>query len=54
MEAACRSTMDNLRFRPPRISHAAAVMVMALTFHTKDPDGVGNALNIFLFPGLSP
>ena len=29
-------------------------MVMALTFNTKDPDGVGDALNIFLFPDLSP
>ena len=27
---------------------------MALAFHTKDPDGVGVALNIFLFPNLSP
>ena len=29
-------------------------MVMAFTFHTKYPDRVGDALNIFLFPGLSP
>ena len=27
---------------------------MILAFHTKDPDGVGDALNIFLFPDLSP
>ena len=30
------------------------IMVIALTFHTKDPDRVGDALNIFLFPDLSP
>ena len=29
-------------------------MVMVLTFHTEDPDGVGDALNILLFPDLSP
>ena len=29
-------------------------MVMALAFHTKDPDGVGYALNTFTFPDLSP
>ena len=54
MESACRLTADSLRFRLPRIPHAAAVMVMALTFHTKDPDGVGYAQNIFLIPYLSP
>ena len=29
-------------------------MVMVLTFHTEDPDGVGDALNILLFPDLFP
>ena len=29
-------------------------MVMVLVFHTKDPDGVWGALNIFLFPNLYP
>ena len=27
---------------------------MVIAFHTKDPDGVVEALNIFLFPDLSP
>ena len=27
---------------------------MKLAFHTEDPDGVGDALNIYLFPNLSP
>ena len=53
MEAACWRTADGLRFRPPRIPHAVTVMVMALAFHTKDPDRVGYALNIFLLPDLS-
>ena len=29
-------------------------MVLALAFHTKDPDGVGDAVNAVLFPYLSP
>ena len=29
-------------------------MVMALAVYTKDPDRVGDTLNIFLFPDLSP
>ena len=53
MEAALRSTADSLRFRLLRIPHAIAVVVMALTFHTKDPYGVGYALNI-IFPRPLP
>ena len=29
-------------------------MVLALAFHYEDPDGVGDALNAFLFPYLYP
>ena len=29
-------------------------MVLALAFHTKDPDGVGDKVDIFLFTDLSP
>ena len=54
MEAACGHTAEILRFRPPCIPHAVAVMVMALNFHTKDPDWVRDTLNIILFPDLSP
>ena len=43
-----------MRFRPPCIPYAVAVMVMALAFHNKDPDGVGDALNILLFLELYP
>ena len=53
METACRRTADSLRFRLRHTPHAVTVMVMALTFHTEEPDGVGDALNIFLFPNLS-
>ena len=54
MEAACRRIADGLRFRPLRIPHVVAVMVTKLAFHTEDPYGVGDTLNIFLFPDLSP
>ena len=54
METSFWHTADILRLRPPRITHTVAVMVMALTFHTEDPDGVGYALNIFLLPNLFP
>ena len=54
METAFRKTAKSLCFLHPHIPHAVAVMVMALAFHTKDPDGVGYTLNIFLFPKLSP
>ena len=54
MEAACRRTAESLCFRPPCTPYAVAVMVMELAFHTNDPDRVEDALNIFLFPYLSP
>ena len=54
MEVTLRSTADSLRFRLMRIPHAIAVVAMALTFHTKDPYGVGYALNILFFTNLSP
>ena len=53
MEAAFRRTADGLLFCPPRIPCFVAFMVMALASHTEDPDGVGDALNIFLFPDIS-
>ena len=43
-----------LFFRPYHIPHAVMVMVMAFAFHTKDPDGVGDALKNFVLPKLSP
>ena len=54
MEAACRRTADRPSFLLTPYPHAVAVMVMALAFHTKDPNRVGDSLNISLFPKLSP
>ena len=46
--------MDSLRFRPLCTPHTVAVMLAVLAFHTEYPDGVGDALNIILFPDLPP
>ena len=54
MEAACQRTVDSLRFFRPRIPHSVAVMVVALAFHTEDPYGVGDALNILSPPTSTP
>ena len=53
MEAACRRTAYSIRFRPLHIPHAITLMGMVLTFHTKDPNRVGDAINLFVFPDLS-
>ena len=46
--------MESLRFCPPCIPHTVAVMLVVIALHTEDPEGVGDALNIILFPDLSP
>ena len=52
-ELDCQRTVDSLHLRPPCTPHSVAVMVLELAFHTKDPDRVGDTVNIFLFPYLS-
>ena len=37
---------------PPHTSHAVAGLILNLNFHTKDPYGVGDTVNILLFPNL--
>ena len=54
MEAAFRSTVESLRLLPPFIPHVVTVMAVVFAFHTEDPDGVGDALTIILFPDPSP
>ena len=38
---------------PLRIPHTVVVMVVAPAFHTNNPDGVEDAINILLFPNIS-
>ena len=52
MEAYCLRKSEHLRFRAPHISHAVAVLVLGLTFYSEDLDGVGDAINVFIFPDL--
>ena len=54
METACRRTAEHLCFWAPRISHAILVLVLGLAFYSEDPDGVGDAISILIFPDLSP
>ena len=54
MEVACRRKAEHLRFRVPHISHTVVVLVLGLAFYSEDPDGVGDAVNVFLFLDLSP
>ena len=49
MEVACRRKAEHLRFRVPHISHTVVVLVLGLAFYSEDPDGVGDAVNVFLF-----
>ena len=53
MEAASRRTAEHICFRASHISHAATVLILGLSFYSEDPDGVGDAINVFLFPDLS-
>ena len=52
-KVTCQRNTNDLRLCPPCIPYANMVMVMALAFHTEYPNGVGGALNIFIFPDLS-
>ena len=54
MEAAFRQTAEHLRFCAPCIYHVVAILILGLTFYSKDLDGMGDAINVFIFPDLSP
>ena len=54
MESAFRAAAKSMCFHYPNINHSVAVMVLALDFYTKDPDGEGDAINVFLLSDLSP
>ena len=43
-----------MRLQAPIKPHSDTVMVLDLVFYTKDPDDMGDAINIFLFFYLSP
>ena len=49
MESAYQSATESMRFCAPCIPHSVTVMVLDLAFYTKDPDGVGDTINVFLF-----
>ena len=49
-EMACRESARALRCKAPRVTHAVAVLLLGLHFHTEDPDCVNNTVNISMFP----
>ena len=46
--------VETLRFHLTCIYHSITFMVLVLYFHTKDPVGVVETANIFLFTELYP
>ena len=42
-----------MRFKFPHIMHAVVVLILEFSFYTKDPGGIGDTLNIFLFLDFS-
>ena len=50
---ACRESARALRCKAPRVTHAVAVLLLGIHFHTEDPDCVNETVNIFMFPDLS-
>ena len=50
---ACRESARALRCKAPRVTHAVAVLLLGLHFHTEDPDCVNDTVKIFQFPDLS-
>ena len=54
MGLACQAATKRMCFCALFITHSVAVMVLALAFYTEDPNGVGDEINVFLFPELSP
>ena len=52
-ENACCSTANIVRLWALRIPHSVAVIVLTLSLYTKEPDGVGEAINCSMFLDLS-
>ena len=54
MESVCHQMANILYFWVTSIPHSVTFLVLDLDFHTKCPDGVGDVVNILLFPEFSP
>ena len=50
----CRHTANILRLWVPSTLHSISVEVLDTAFYTKDADGVGDLVNIFLFLCMCP
>ena len=54
MEATRQNTDNENHFKPPCIPHSDAVILMDIALDTKDPNGVGDTIHIFLFLEIYP
>ena len=54
MGEAHQRTAKHMHLSVPIINHGVTVMVLDLAFYTKYRDSVGDAINIFIFPDVSP
>ena len=52
--AACCWMAERMHFQVPIILHGVAFMVLDLALYTEYPDGMGGAVNIFIFLDLTP
>ena len=53
LDIACLALAHTLRIKRPNITYMVEFLLLGLAFHTEDPDGVSNALNIFMFLDIS-
>ena len=53
LEIACLARVWALRIKLPKITHMVAFLILGVAFHTEDPNGESDAVNIFMFPDLS-
>ena len=54
MDAAYHKNYKHFCVGSPRIYHSIAALVLGLAVYPEDPDGVGDAINIFLFSQQTP
>ena len=52
LEIACLARVWALRIKLPKITHMVAFLILGVAFHTEDPNGESDAVNIFMFPDL--
>ena len=52
LEIACFVRAQALCIKPPKITQMVAALILGLAFYTEYPEGVINAVNIFILPEI--